>query len=396
MKIGILSNLYPPHARGGAEQLARRIAHELHVRGHEVFIISSQPFSGKASLVNRRQSGLTTNYRFFPLNLYHLLNDYKHPFFLRALWHLIDMWNPFSGWKIRKILHNEQPDVIITHNLKGLGMSVLKEVRRRGIRHIHTLHDVQYAIPSGLLICGQEESFLNRSFLQTWYENQMKKLLGSPDIVLSPSVFLKEFYEQKGFFPDSTVELLPNPAPKFAQVHRRPYDASVLRIMFASQLEKHKGTKFLLDVLNEFDRSFELHVAGEGTLAEYVDGWAKRDKRLRYHGFVSLENLRNLFEISDVVVAPSLCYEGSPTIIYEALQAGVPVIASDIGGVGELVEDGKNGVLITPGDPQSLRDALHRLADGRDGFHERAEEIRATVKNYSMDHYVDTLEQFLK
>src|SRR3989338_6708462 len=155
MKIAIVSNLYPPFARGGAEQIARRVAQELHVRGHEVFVLSTKPYDGWRSFYAQvSERNPEEVYRFFPRNLYHVLNDYRHTFPVRALWHLIDLWSPFPAIELARLLDEEKPDVVITHNLKGLGLQVARAIRRAKIRHVHTLHDVQLSIPSGLLLYG--------------------------------------------------------------------------------------------------------------------------------------------------------------------------------------------------------------------------------------------------
>ena len=76
MKIGIVSNLYPPDARGGAELVAQRIADALYERGHEVFVLTTQPLEGLRSLFPRiRERTLEAVYRFFPLNVYYLRQD---------------------------------------------------------------------------------------------------------------------------------------------------------------------------------------------------------------------------------------------------------------------------------------------------------------------------------
>src|SRR3989338_6092693 len=214
MKIGIVSNLYPPEARGGAELVAQRVADALYQRGHEVFVLTTQPFDGIRSLFPRiRERTLEAVYRFFPLNLYGLRQDHGVPFPLRVLWHLIDLFSFFGRNAIRHVIKDEDPDVIITHNLKGIGISIGSEIQRQGVLHIHTLHDVQISIPSGLLIAGEEQSWLNRSFLRRWYEAGVKREMGTPNLVLSPSRFLADFYRERGMFTDSRIEILPNPLP---------------------------------------------------------------------------------------------------------------------------------------------------------------------------------------
>jgi glycosyltransferase involved in cell wall biosynthesis len=398
MKIGIVSNLYPPMARGGAEQIARRVAHELYRRGHDVFVISTTPYTGLRSLVGRvTERTVEAVYRYYPWNIYHLLNGHKYPFVVRAIWHLIDLWCPFPANAVRSVLRDEKPDVLLTHNLKGMGLQVAAEIRRMGIPSVHTLHDVQLSVPSGLLMFGAEQTWINRSVLRRWYETVVQVVVGSPRIVISPSKFLADFYWERGFFPQSRVEVISNPAPRIEPPPRvPPADGSPLRLLFAGQLEEHKGILLLLRALNASDIPFELHIAGEGSLADVVEGWAKRDRRITYHGFVSLEHLMRLLAVVDAALVPSLCYENSPTVIYEAFQAGVPVIASRIGGVGELVSDGVNGYLVTPGDERELVEAIRTFAVKRRDFFSRQGEIRAMMREHSLERYVDRLEQLIE
>lgn len=394
MKIGIVSNLYPPVARGGAEQIAHRVAHELHVHGHDVFVVSTQKQWGMTPRVT--ESHVERIYRFRPYNLYHPLDDYRHPFPVRAAWHLLDMYGRHPAHALGQVLDQERPDVVLTHNLKGVGMQSVAAIRERRLRHVHVLHDVQLSVPSGLLIYGQEGDWLNDSPPQRWYETAMKRIVGSPDVVVSPSRFLSEFYRSRGFFPHSRIEVIHNPAPNVQAPPRGARRPGPLRILFAGQLESHKGIKFLLETLNALDIPVELHVAGEGTLTAYVEQWARRDTRVVYHGFCSLENLVKLFSICDAVIVPSLCYENSPTVIYEAFQGGVPVIASRIGGVGELVTDRANGYLFSPGDRAGLTAALRRLAADEDGFWRRSDEIRASMSGRSISDYVLRLEDLMR
>ncbi len=398
MKIGIVSNLYPPDARGGAELVAQRVADALYERGHKVFVLTTQPYDGLRSLFARvRERTLEVVYRFFPLNVYYLKNDERIPFSVRVLWHLIDLWSPWSRAAIRHVIKNESPDVIITHNLKGIGVGIALEIQQRGVPHIHTLHDVQLSVPSGLLIAGEEASFLNRSFLRRWYEAAVKRQIGIPDLVLSPSKFLVDFYRERGMFTDVRVEVLANPLPPENRPElpkTRPQMKT--KFLFVGQLEPHKGVSLLLASLDQLGEDVELHFAGEGSLAECVSDRAQRDIRVTYHGFVSLNNLVKLLEHIDAVVLPSICYENSPTVIYEAFLIGVPVIASRIGGIPELVEDGVSGLLVAPGNTEELVAAMHRIHNERDVWWKRKTAIRENAQQYSLETYVTRLETFMR
>jgi glycosyltransferase involved in cell wall biosynthesis len=396
MKIGIVSNLYPPQARGGAELVAQRVVDALYKHGHEVFVLTTEPLSDLRSLFPlRRARHLGNIYRFFPLNFYHIKQDGRIPFLIRTLWHLIDLFHPLARFAIRRVIRLEEPDVFITHNLKGIGITIGKEIQKHGIPHIHTLHDVQLSVPSGLLIYGQESAWLNRGILRRLYEKGVMRSIGTPDVVISPSKFLADFYKKRDLFTHAKIVILPNPLPAVEEEVREKRMHIKTRFLYVGQLEKHKGIVLMLDALEQMGEDVELHIAGDGTLSEYVSLRANTDQRIRFHGFVSLSHLMRILQTSDAVLAPSLCYENSPTVIYEAFQIGVPVIASRIGGVPELIEDGVNGMLVRPGSKEELVAAMKQLAHDRDVWWGKTAEIHKGAQIYAIEKYVKRLEEVI-
>ncbi len=397
MKIGIISNLYPPGARGGAELVAQRIADELYCRGHEVFVVSTEPFSGIKSIsLHQTAKHLGKVYRFFPPNLYHIKNDRNKSVFKKVAWHLIDLVSGHAPAVINRIIEKEQPDVIISHNLKGFGLRASKAIQKNCVFHIHTLHDLQLTLPSGLMIFGKEKNVVNMSPARWMYEAGVKNAIGTPDIVLSPSQFLMDAYKERGFFKKSKVKIFQNPTPSQKFPERSFRIPGPIRFVYAGQLEKHKGIKLLLDSIDSFDFPVELHIAGDGALAEEVAARAKTDSRVRYHGFVPLAHLVHILKLADAVVVPSYCYENSPTIIFESFKMGIPVIASRIGGIPEIVEDGVNGILIEPKSKESLVKAMKKVASELTTFWEKSEQIQAESEKYNLKAYVDRLEKLIK
>lgn len=404
MRIGIISNLYPPHERGGAELIARRVAHELAHRGHEVSVLTTEPYSGFESLFLRLQEKhIERIYRFHPVNLFGIESIGKKPFLWRLLWHGIDAVSPRVRSVIRRWILEEQPDVIFTHNLKGIGLSIGRFIQETGVRHIHTLHDVQLTVPSGLLMWGEEQSFLNRSFLRAWYEALSKWAIGKPDAVISPSTFLLDLHTARGFFSDVEKRVIPNPAPPVTVPNRSTTRSGSIRLLFAGQLEPHKGILFLLRVLEEWAGTrpaptnlFQLHIAGEGSLRAEIEEQCRHDDRLIFHGFVALDPMLKLIATVDAVIVPSLCYENSPTIIYESFAVGTPVIASKIGGIPELIVEGENGYTFEPGNEQSFLGALHQMTKDPDASWAKAAHIREMAERYSLRAYVDRLEKMMQ
>lgn len=393
MKILVISNLFPPIGRGGAEQVASRISHELHSRGHEVTVLTSCGYSGFRSLwpqVTERH--VLCVKRWFPLNLYHVLNDWRFPLVFRALWHLLDLCSLHAFFVTWQTIQREEPEVILTHNLKGIGVSTALAIRLSGKRWLHTVHDVQLSIPSGLLLFGQEKRAWPYRVLRRVYETMVQWVLGSSDVVISPSVYLADFYKDRGFFPASHVRVLPNPAPHVKLREQMQTPGRDLRLLFAGQVEAHKGIVFLKKLMDAIDWPIRLSVAGNGSLAAFVEQWADQDPRVCYHGFVSFDNLIPLISLSDGVIVPSLCYENSPTIIYESLLVGTPVIASNVGGVGELLVHEKTGFLCQPADIPSFLQAVEQLKERRDNFASQRHVLRAEADRHRLGHYVTVLE----
>jgi glycosyltransferase involved in cell wall biosynthesis len=130
---------------------------------------------------------------------------------------------------------------------------------------------------------------------------------------------------------------------------------------------------------------------GDGPLRARVEKAVEQNKNIRYLGFMPPGELSKFFSVVDTVVVPSLCYENSPTVIYEALNAGLPVVASRIGGVGELIQEGVSGYLFTPGDQTDLLRALRELDQNKERLIAAGDVIRATVADYALDKYADRL-----
>ena len=391
MKICLISNLYPPISRGGAEKVAKIVAGGLKSSGHQIFVISTKPWSGRESLkvATRDEDGIKV-YRFYPANIYYYLNDFKHNIFWRLKWHLLDMINCHSRCVVKKILKQEKPDVVITHNLMGIGFLIPGAIRSLGIKHIHTLHDVQLAVPSGLIIRGQENNWQQRAWFRKIYEKICRRLFASPDIVVSPSRWLLDFYIQKGFFKKSKKIVLPNPVERIYPAGI-PMDANILKFLYLGQIEEHKGILFLVDVFKKMDMNFELHIAGDGSKMEALKNRAGDDKRFIIHGRLDGEALERVFNGIDLTIVSSLCYENSPTVIYESLAAGVPVIAAKIGGVAELVQDGQNGFTFEAGNAEDLSRILKRVVTNRDELQKMRLAAMRSVEDFKIDNYISCL-----
>ncbi len=372
--------------------MAHRVACGLRDRGHEVTVISTRPESGE--VLESQEEGMQV-FRFRPKNLYYVLEDRTQSLWKRMIWHTLDLFSRSSAKQVNDLLVQIQPDLVMTHNLKGIGLSIPRVIKKLRIPHVHVLHDVQLSIASGMLIKGDEDHWMNKGRWQERYERATRRAFGSPTQIISPSKFLLKFYRDKNFFRDSSAHVLPNPAPEFG-ITQRAHPKGPLKLLFLGSLEEHKGLTWLLDTLRESSIDFELTVAGKGSLDNKLKSLAIIDSRIKFFGSYTLDEATVLIGASDCTIVPSLCYENSPMVIYESLSCGVPVIASRIGGVPELIHEGGNGYLFEPGDAADLLEKIQWLAEGRKAWFNRQDEIRMAIADHAMTHYLDRLETILK
>lgn len=395
MKIGIITNLYPPFARGGAENVIVRTVGQLMALGHDVFVITGHPKQlGSKRVLDH--SSTERIYRFYPRNLYFTLDDFKHRWLTRFLWHLQDAASWHGAEHVRAILRDEQPDVVMTHNLKGIGLNIPSVIADLKIPHVHIVHDLQLIVPSGLMMFGQEQPHMLTRMVYAAYRFICKQKFESPNLVIFPSKYLKDVYDTHEFFPKSERMVMQNPAPNYAENKRKGRAGGPLKLLFVGQLGYHKGLRFLLGVLSRVKSELRLYVAGAGPMKPEVEAAAAKDKRIVFLGYTPPEELANVFGVVDALIVPSLCYENSPTVIYESLMAGVPVIASRIGGVGELITEGETGMLFTPGNEEDLKRVMEEMDRRKEEFAEKHEEIRASVQGYALETYAHKLVEKLQ
>ena len=149
--------------------------------------------------------------------------------------------------------------------------------------------------------------------------------------------------------------------------------AGPLNILCVGTLHEVKGQTYLLEacrLLDEHGVDFACHFVGDGpdraTLTKRSSEAGLKD-RVHFHGPRTRDEITQLLRQADIVVAPSVPTgdgrrEGIPIALMEAMASGLPVVASGISGIPELVEDGRNGLLVPPRDAQALADAIERLA----------------------------------
>lgn len=149
---------------------------------------------------------------------------------------------------------------------------------------------------------------------------------------------------------------------------RGPYDGP-LRLGFLGSLMVSKAPHLAMTAAARLAPAVRLHVYGNPAAYHGDDRYAAvlaaQETRgaVTCHGALAHEQVASALAALDVLVVPSVWEENSPFVIHEALACGVPVVASRIGGIPEIVRDGVNGLLAAPGDADDLTRVIRRLVD---------------------------------
>lgn len=368
MKICLISNLYNPYIIGGAEINTERLAKALN-KDEDVFVITTKPFKNPLSLLSKRgyMEGVKV-YRFYPLNLYHMYFSKKRkiPVILKALWHVIDIFNIHSFLVTIRILKREKPDIVHTSNLDGLSFSIFWAVKLLGIPLVHTLHDYHLLCPYANLVCPFTRYRIcnEKPYVCSLYSFLEKKIVDSlPKVVITPSSFIIKKHISNGFFTESKSEII----PYFVELEDGEDvslgDKGTLDFLYVGNISQIKGVKILLDSFQECsDKSIRLHLVGDGPYVNELKKYLGRDLRIKWYGRKPNLDMKSFYSKSDILIIPSIWYDNFPIVILEAFSLGLPVIASKIGGIPEQAKDGYNGFLIAPNNKKELKDKILDLA----------------------------------
>lgn len=394
MKICLISNLYKPYARGGAETVVDLTANGLRKSGHQVFIITTRPAISSRKLKEEKEE------TYYIRSFYYNLN--KIPKLLRFPWHIGDMFDFRSFLIIKNILKKEKPDVVITHCLKGIGYLTPWLIRILEIKHVHVLHDIQLFHPSGLMYHGNEK--IINGILPGLYQAFCRFLFRSPDIVISPSNWLMKLHSRKSFFRDSKKFIFYNPINISGRVSenslpssKRIKNNSKLRFLYVGQIEDHKGILFLINTFNMLCNEIgsvrcELLVVGDGSKLKQARKLAGKNFNIKLLGRKRNDETLDLMQGSDCLIVPSLCYDNSPMVIYEAFSVGLPVIASHIGGIPELLYKDYN-LLFEPNSKEDLIRQMKWSIENKNKLPDIAGRGWEKIKDFSINKYVEELEK---
>ncbi|HNV96761.1 MAG TPA: glycosyltransferase [bacterium] len=388
MKICIINHLFYPDRRGGAESVVELITNQLQKLNHEIFVITC---GGEFKTTTEEKLDNIKIYR-IGFEKYFSFQDINNQSFIkRLLWRINQFHNKYSFNAVYSILEKEKPDLVLSHGILGLGYNILRAINILDLKHIHTIHDIQLIEPSGVLLPNAKIDSIKNKI----YTIFTKNLFRGVKKIVSPSEILLKLHLKRGFFPIADTKIIYNPLIMTEKI--KTNKSNELRCLYLGMLEEQKGINMLIRVFKKLDQNkFTLKIAGRGSLSEKIKNISQIISNVSFEGEFDWDIEKKLFEDTDLLIVPSLCFENSPMVIYEAMKSGIPVIASRIGGIPEIIINEENGYLFNTGDEKDLKQKLEYLYENKNVIENMKEKCIEKAKEFEISSYIKSLLDFYK
>lgn len=317
------------------------------------------------------------------------------------------VYNFSSKLSLRRLLRRQRPDIVHVHNLFPLiSPSVLGECRRAGIPVVMTVHNYRLVCPNGLhmvhgRICEEcvggreyrcaanrcEGSFFKSAgyALRNFVARKMRFFHNNVTMYAALTDFQRRRLIAAGFAADR-ITVLPNMV-----AGEPPADSSERgeHVGYVGRISPEKGIPVLLEAARQHP---EVRFRAAGAYDRMTHLLDQASSNFGFSGHLGPAELADFYRDSKIVVLPSTCFEGFPTVLVEAMLHGKPVICSRIGGLSEIVEDGVTGLLFEPGNAQDLSAKIAQLWEHPELARQMGRAGRAkALREYGVDRYYERL-----
>ena len=321
------------------------------------------------------------------------------------------VWSFEAQRQMRRLLAEFRPDVAHLHNIyHHLSPSILPVLRKAGVPTVMTAHDLKIACPNNRMynasgVCerckgGRIENVVRFRCVQDSFaasaivaaeavvNGALHSYRDNIDRIVVPSRFFLEKFVEWGW-PRGTFRYVPNwlDAPR-VEADPQPGDY----FLYLGRLAPEKGVATLIKAA--LQAGVRLAIAGDGPMRQSLEAMAQgATDRIELLGFRSGDELARLVRGARAVVTPSEWYENAPLSVLEAMAAGKPLIGSRIGGIPELVDEGRTGWLFPAGDVDALAALMRTVSLMPESTLEAmGRESRAVVeRDFNRQGYIDAM-----
>jgi len=293
-----------------------------------------------------------------------------------------NVWSKKTYKDIKELVKKEKPDIVHSHNIWYLiSPSVYYACKDVGVIAIQTLHNFRLFCANGLLMRNGRicEDCLGkipwRGAIRGCYRNSVlysipitltetiHRIVRTWKDVIDSYIALTEFTRKKyiqGGIPEKKIFVKPN----FLPITLKPSFNHNGYAVFLGRLSIEKGLYTLIKAWKKI-KGFTLKVIGDGPLKGDLRKVVLKDgiKNIEFMGRKRHNECLELIKSSSFVIMPSECYESFSMTTIEAFGCGKPVVASNLGAMAELVENGKTGLLFKPGDIEDLTSKINWMIE---------------------------------
>ena len=412
MRILFAAHQFFPEHYAGVEIVTLGLAQEFRARGHETYVLAPK----RSIPGNNTQPGEIEDYEFGGVPVRRIgrpKEGVSRPYRL-------DYENEVMAWRVREYVQEVRPDLVHAEHFQGLSASVIPVFKEFGVPLVYTATDFWTVCPvvdlhrhDGVMCEGPELAHCIRCIASRYPGTRMKAVVDrTPDAAVRAAGTLSEtplskishslrqvwalkerprhirekmeqvdhiiVYTQlmrdlllangigSGKTEISYYGIDTSYISEAARNHNVP---PPLRVGFIGTLAPHKGCDILIQAVRSLPQELEVTLDIYGNLERFkpfVDELrrlAGDDERVNFAGPFQRENVGQVLSELDVLVVPSRWYENQPGVIFEAFAAGMPVVATDLGGMSEFVKHEENGLLFELENVKDLAHQLRRLGE---------------------------------
>jgi len=374
MKIVQVTHTFFPYCMGGRERYVYNLSMALARRGHEVHVFTGEPPSSNLRRI-RKIGNVTVRrfmsmpirlasrpiriyYRFLPTILHALVKERADVVHAHEYFHFTTDISALAC-KISK-----KPLIITIHGSRG-NMIPTKALDATADIYDQTIGSFTLKAASRIIVVSKQmkRELMNRGVDQ-------RKIVEIPN-----GVNVKEINGSRDYNVDWSIDA-------------RDQHETVLSV---GRLAESKGYRYLIDAIPQIlEKINGLKVVLVGKDHGYKEELLRQAKNLgvsdvvEFKGFVPDAELIEYMRKSNVFVLPSL-YEGMPSVLFEAMSLGKPVVATKVGGIPEIIENRRNGILVEPGSSAQLAEAIIELIGDEAYARKLGIEGKESVKKYSWE-----------
>lgn len=363
MRIVVLSDLYPPYYEGGHEIMCKVVAEGLLQRGHDVFVLTSNYGLDRKETYN---------------NVYRLLYslDFGSGKWFRKRWNQlrVGLYGRLNYLITKKIVRELRPRVVYCGQIDLISAYPLMAIKELDIPVAY--HLAAYGLANLVKGC-----ILEKNVLKLLYRRVISGLtrLDKIDVryLMVVSEAVKKKYVEAGFR-ESNISVIPPLG--MARDQLRMVEARVLesrkkerKLLYVGRVVRNKGVHvavnsvgYLINQLGITNVSLDIIGDGNPEFIAYLNKLVKNLKLggvVKFRGKMSREDVIKEYSKYDILVVPSIWEEPFGIIILEAMSQGIPVVATNVGGIPEIISDKEDGILVAPNDPIAMAEKIKELLE---------------------------------